>query len=529
MFLDFYRLREQPFGVTPDPRFLYMSETHREALASLLYGIKSGRGFMALVAKPGMGKTSILFRLMQNLEGSARTVFLFQTQCDSKEFLKYLLADMGIQTDSTDLVKIHALLNDALAENAKTGKQFVVIVDEAQNLDANVLETIRLLSDFETTRNKLMQIVLAGQPQLAEKLASPALTQLSQRISILSRLTPFSAAETAAYIAHRLSVAGHSGAALFTPAAAALIADYSQGIPRNINNLCFNALSWGYAVKKEQVDADIIREVAAELDVIHCAREPEAEPPAEIVPARATMASAVAASATKAASPSMLLGPSAAPAMPSSHRWRTVGIAASAAVLAFLGGYGWQNMRHAASQQAAQPGGVAASATTEQRNSASSVESSPPVASDTASSGEASGKPAPADTLSERTSAVAGRSAPARGPMANSGINSSKAVAANSSRQMRETSVLQAASGTPAANPSPSENLRTIVVKPNDTLWGLSAGRDFEQIAQLNKLANPNHIEVGQRLVVPAPARNAAGAQEQAGKSNPNAGAGPRR
>src|ERR1700691_3089222 len=160
MFLDFYRLREQPFGVTPDPRFLYMSETHREALASLLYGIKSGRGFMALVAKPGMGKTSILFRLMQNLEGSARTVFLFQTQCDSKEFLKYLLSDMGIQTDSTDLVKIHSLLNDALAENAKTGKQFVVIVDEAQNLDLNVLETIRLLSDFETTRNKLMQIVL---------------------------------------------------------------------------------------------------------------------------------------------------------------------------------------------------------------------------------------------------------------------------------------------------------------------------------------------------------------------------------
>jgi general secretion pathway protein A len=524
MFLDFYRLREQPFGVTPDPRFLYMSETHREALASLFYGIKSARGFMALVAKPGMGKTSILFRLMQNLEGSARTVFLFQTQCDSREFLKYLLADMGIQTDSTDLVKIHSLLNDALAENAKTGKQFVVIVDEAQNLDLNVLETIRLLSDFETTRNKLMQIILAGQPQLAEKLASPALMQLSQRISILSRLTPFSATETAAYIEHRLSVAGHSGAALFTPAAASLIAEYSQGIPRSINNLCFNALSWGYAVKKEQVDADIVREVAAELEMIRCTREPEAEPPAELVPARATIAKAAAKAAEpKAIASSVLLSPPVANAGEPSHRWRTAGIAASAAILAFLGGYGWQNMRHASSQQAA-PHAVAVPDVVLERGSSATSTSAAPA--DASLSGRAATGMASGSVVSSR--AASGSSRPSQKPNSAPAMTPPASSAAVNPMQT-ENSPSNAMPVSQAVNPPVSENMRTVVVKPNDTLWGLSAGKDFQEIAQLNKLANPNHIEVGQRLVVPVGTKDAPGAQRQAGKSNPNAGAGPRR
>ena len=278
MFLNFYGLREQPFGVTPDPRFLYMSETHREALASLFYGIKTARGFMALVARPGMGKTSLLFRLMQNLEATARTVFLFQTQCDSREFLRYLLTDMGIPAEGQDLVQMHTRLNEALIENAKTGKQFVVIIDEAQNLDNNVLETVRLLSDFETPRNKLMQIILAGQPQLGEKLAHPSLTQLSQRVSIMSRLKPFTREEAAHYIDYRLQIAGHTGNKLFTPGAVDMIADQGQGIPRNINNLCFNALSWSYAMKKPRVDVEIVREVAAELAVNCAAAEPAVQP-----------------------------------------------------------------------------------------------------------------------------------------------------------------------------------------------------------------------------------------------------------
>ena len=271
MFLEFYGLREQPFGVTPDPRFLYMSETHREALASLYYGIRSGRGFVALIAKPGMGKTSLLFRLMQNLEPDTRTVFLFQTQCDTREFLRYLLTDMGIPNQGLDLVEMHSKLNEALVENASAGRQFVLIIDEAQNLDPAVLETIRLLSDFETTRSKMMQIILAGQPQLAEKLAHPSLVQLSQRVAILSRLKALSPEETQHYIDHRLQIAGHVGGGLFTPAAIELLASQCQGIPRNINNLCFNSLSWGYATKQKIVDADVVRQAASELAVNACA------------------------------------------------------------------------------------------------------------------------------------------------------------------------------------------------------------------------------------------------------------------
>lgn len=187
MLLDSYGLREQPFGVTPDPTYLYLSRTHHQALAALLDGVKADRGFMALIAEPGMGKTTILYRLMEELQGSARTVFLFQTQCDSREFFRYLLSELGIKTTRMGLVSMHKKLNEVLFSEMLAGKRFVVVVDEAQNLEGLVLETIRLLSDFETPHAKLLGIVLAGQPQLAEKLAQPTLSQLRQRIAIVRR------------------------------------------------------------------------------------------------------------------------------------------------------------------------------------------------------------------------------------------------------------------------------------------------------------------------------------------------------
>jgi len=267
MFLDYYHLREQPFGVTPDPRFLYLSRTHREAIASLYYGIEASRGFMALVAEPGMGKTTLLFQLMERVRKSACFAFLFQTQCDSREFLRYLLADMGIESRGHDLVEMHEQLNAALTRLSHAGMRFVLLIDEAQNLDDCVLETVRLLSDFETPSSKLMQIILSGQPQLALKLARPALAQLRQRIAILSHLEPFSPAETREYIGYRLGVAGYEGGPLFTSQATAIIADRSQGIPRNINNLCFNALSLGCALGQKRIDAEIVLEAVRDLDV----------------------------------------------------------------------------------------------------------------------------------------------------------------------------------------------------------------------------------------------------------------------
>ncbi len=275
MYLNFYGLREQPFGVTPDPRFLYLSPTHREALASMYYGIDAERGFIALIAKPGMGKTNLLFQLLQQFRGRARTAFVFQTQCTSREFMRFLLLELGCEvTTDMDLVSMHELFNRALLQEAHAGRRFIVVVDEAQNLEPSVLETIRLLSDFETPQAKLLQIVLSGQPELADKLSRPSLRQLRQRVSLLSTLKPLPADEVAHYISHRLRAAGREDTTLFTPAAVKLIAEMSEGIPRNINNICFNVLSLGCALKLKTIDVDSVRQVAADFDLGAMLSEP---------------------------------------------------------------------------------------------------------------------------------------------------------------------------------------------------------------------------------------------------------------
>jgi type II secretory pathway predicted ATPase ExeA len=267
MFLEHYGFREQPFGVTPDPSYLYFSEMHREALASLFYGIETGCGFLSLIAPPGTGKTTLLLHLLERLRKSAKTVFLFQTQCDSREFFRSLLTDLGVDASTENMAYMHESLNSVLLSNARSGKRFVLVIDEAQNLKRSVLETVRLLSDFETPGSKLMQIVLCGQPQLADKLSHPDLAQLRQRISIVSRLQPFAKPEVPQYISHRLKVAGYAGMGLFDADALSEITAHSDGIPRNINNICFNALTLGYAKGLEQIDGSTVSEVLADLDM----------------------------------------------------------------------------------------------------------------------------------------------------------------------------------------------------------------------------------------------------------------------
>lgn len=289
MVLKFYNLKEQPFGVTPDPRYLFLTPTHREALASLVYGVMSGRGFVGLVAKPGMGKTTLLFQLLQNLKHSARTVFLFQTLCTPRDFIKSLLADLGVEANDSDIVNLHAKLNEVLVRETRSGKRLVVVIDEAQNLDNSVLEVVRMLSNFETASEKLMQIVLAGQPQLADRLASPSLVQLRQRVSILARLKPLNGPEVAQYIEHRLRVAGYEpSVALFTERALDLIAAQSEGIPRNINNLCFNALSLGCAQGQRTIGHDLVEEVIGDLDLRTL--QEESAPTAHVIETRKTPA-----------------------------------------------------------------------------------------------------------------------------------------------------------------------------------------------------------------------------------------------
>jgi general secretion pathway protein A len=267
MFKEFFGLREQPFGVTPDPRYLYLGPGHREAMASLFYGIEANRGFLALIAKPGMGKTTLLFHLLEKFRTRARTAFLFQTQCSSREFMRFLLAEVGIESQGKDFVQMHEEFNRCLIQEARAGRRFIVVIDEAQNLDPSVLETVRLLSDFETPQAKLLQIILSGQPELAAKLSHPGLSQLHQRITSFNTLKPLGMEETGRFIEHRLRVAGYQRESLFSPEAVASIWELSGGIPRNINNLCFHSLSLAFAMKKEIVDLAVVQEVAEDLDI----------------------------------------------------------------------------------------------------------------------------------------------------------------------------------------------------------------------------------------------------------------------
>ena len=265
-FLDHFALSEQPFGVTPDPRFLYLGPKHRQALTALTYGTELNRGFLTLIAQPGMGKTSLLFQFLEGLRDKARTAFLFQTDGDSRDLMRHLLADLDLDSEGKDLPEMRLILNQFLLREMEAGRPFVLVIDEAQNLDEKVLESVRLLSNFETPWMKLMQIVLAGQPQLAERLAKPELAQLRQRVSFSIRIEPLTQEEVSAYVDHRLLVAGNKSSTLFSVGARTLLAEYSQGIPRNINNICFSAMSLAWALKQKSIDRDMMRDVLTDMD-----------------------------------------------------------------------------------------------------------------------------------------------------------------------------------------------------------------------------------------------------------------------
>src|ERR1700761_6740756 len=252
--------------MTPNGRYLYASPTHREALASLFYGIRAGAGFMVLTGQPGMGKTTLLLEALNELREERKVVFLFQTISSPLELIRALLIDLEVADPQGSLVDLQTKLNEVLVSLAATGKTLVVFIDEAQHLGEPTFEFVRMLSNFETASSKLMQIVLCGQPQLIEALNSSSLLQLRQRVSIFARLDGFSPSETKAYIEHRLKVAGlNPGTELFTDPAMELIVEHGKGIPRNINNICFNALSLAYALRQSRIDAELVREVIQDL------------------------------------------------------------------------------------------------------------------------------------------------------------------------------------------------------------------------------------------------------------------------
>ncbi len=287
MLSDFFGFREEPFAVTPDPRCLYLSQTHQQALEALHFGFLSNRGFTAMIAPPGMGKTTLLFKFLEDIRDTARIVFLFDldAQCEPREFVAYILRDLDIAPGQSS-AEMHAQLSSALIRENRAGRKFVVVIDEAQSLPEAVLERVRLLTNFETSQGKLMQIVLSGQPQLSGKLQQASLVQLRQHISTVCHIEPLSAEETVGYIDYRVKQAGYVGVPLFTEKALKLITEASHGTPRTINNLCFNALSLCRKLNTKPVDSSMVAKVIAGLELTPHSREPVVvdvapEPPRE--------------------------------------------------------------------------------------------------------------------------------------------------------------------------------------------------------------------------------------------------------
>ncbi len=284
MLSHYFGFKEEPFGISPDPRCLFLSRTHRQALEALEDGFLSKRGFTAMIAPPGMGKTTLLFRFLEDVRETSRVVFLFDLDatCEPREFVAYVLRDLGI-TPAQGSAEMHDQLSEALIKENMAGRKFVIVIDEAQNLSEAVLERVRLLTNFETSRGKLIQVVLSGQPQLSDKLLQSSLIQLRQRISTVCHIEPLSALEIAGYIDYRVKMAGYLGQSLFSEDAVNLIAEASQGTPRVINNLCYNALSLCSRLKMNLVDAAMVAKVITALQLVphpHARAAADADVPA---------------------------------------------------------------------------------------------------------------------------------------------------------------------------------------------------------------------------------------------------------
>ena len=268
MYKQFFGLTANPFNVNPDPRYLYLTRHAREALACLSYGIENRKGFVLLTGEVGTGKTTLLNRLLEWLRRQrVSTAFVFNPRLNVSEFFDFMLADFGIVCPSRDKSQVLLRLNHWLLERYRSGEGAALIVDEAQNLSAEVLEEIRLLTNLETSTEKLLQIVLSGQPELEEKLKDPALRQLRQRITLRCRTHPLSEQESSAYIAQRLRIAGANGNPIFAPEALQTVYKYALGIPRVTNLLCEHALISCYAQQKKPVTPEIVEEIAREFEL----------------------------------------------------------------------------------------------------------------------------------------------------------------------------------------------------------------------------------------------------------------------
>jgi len=267
MYEKFFKLREKPFEITPDPRFIYLSDSHKEALAYLTYAVNEGKGFTVITGEVGTGKTTLIRMVVSRIEGQVRTAYVFNPRLDTEDLLHYICDDLGIKTRQ-NLTKgqLIYLLHHFLLDCYKKNERVVLVIDEAQALNPELLEEVRLLTNLETSKSKLLQVVLVGQPELDKTLSDPKFRQLKQRISVRYHIKPMSLTETEEYIFRRLKIAGARHEVIFDPAAIREIHEQSGGIPRIINVICDNALLTAYSYERKMVGKAIIKEVLRDLE-----------------------------------------------------------------------------------------------------------------------------------------------------------------------------------------------------------------------------------------------------------------------
>jgi general secretion pathway protein A len=268
MYQQFFGLRESPFNVNPDPRYLFLTRPIQEALAGLTYGIQNRKGFILLTGEVGTGKTTLLNRLLGWLRGQRMaTAYIFNSRLGVNDLFDLIMAEFEIPCESREKSQVVLRLNQWLLERYRAGETAVLIIDEAQNLSADVLEEIRLLTNLETSTEKLLQIVLTGQPELEEKLKAPQVRQLRQRITLRCRTAPLTLEETFGYIAERLRIAGVNGDPIFSKEAIETVHTYSCGIPRVVNLLCEHSMINAYVDGLRPVPAHIVEEAAREFQL----------------------------------------------------------------------------------------------------------------------------------------------------------------------------------------------------------------------------------------------------------------------
>jgi len=267
MYREYFNLKEKPFNITSDPGFLFLSKRHKEAFSHLIYGIEQKKGFLEITGEIGTGKTTLCRALLNRLNGNTKSAFIFNPTLSGVQLLQAIVEDFGLEIGKrSNKTGLFSLLNKFLIEQAALGNNVVLIIDEAQNLKPQLLEQVRLLSNIETEKEKLFQIVLVGQPELRDRLGNPSLKQLRQRIAIRYHIMPLDKNEIIDYIQHRLRIAGSVGDIDFEDDAISTIFEYTEGVPRLINMVCDKALLLAFVLETKTIDRGIVKRSINEIE-----------------------------------------------------------------------------------------------------------------------------------------------------------------------------------------------------------------------------------------------------------------------